>query len=49
MNNDFLKYLDDLNIDDEMDRMFDEPDRYATMLYRTSQLQQDEQDQRRWY
>lgn len=42
MNNDFLKYLD---IDDEMDRMFDEPDRYATMLYKTSQLQQDEQDE----
>lgn len=33
MNDEFLKYLD--NLDDEMDRMFDEPDRYATMLYRT--------------
>lgn len=42
MNDEFLKYLD--NLDDEMDRMFDEPDRYATMLYRTGQLQQDEEE-----
>lgn len=42
MNDEFLKYLD--NLGDEMDRMFDESDRYATMLYRTGQLQQDEEE-----
>lgn len=33
---DFSDFLDD--VDDEMDRLLDEPDRYATMLYRTEQL-----------
>lgn len=33
---DFSDFLDD--IDDEMDRLLDEPDRYATMLYETGQL-----------
>lgn len=33
---DFSDFLDD--IDDEMDRLLDEPDHYATMLYRTEQL-----------
>lgn len=35
---DFSDFLDDANIDDEMDRLLDEPDRYATLLYRTGQL-----------
>lgn len=33
---DFSDFLDD--IDDEMDRLLDESNRYATMLYRTGQL-----------
>ena len=33
---DFSDFLDD--IDDEMDRLLDESDRYATMIYRTGQL-----------
>lgn len=45
MDNDFLKYLDDLDIDDEMDRMLDEHDMYATMLFRTGQLQQQQDEE----
>ena len=33
---DFSDFSDFL--DDEMDRLLDEPDRYATMLYETGQL-----------
>lgn len=35
---DFSDFLNDIDIDDEMDRLLDESDRYATMLYRTEQL-----------
>lgn len=37
---DLLDFLNDIDIDidDEMDRLLDESDRYATMLYRTEQL-----------
>lgn len=35
---DFSDFLDDIDIDDEMDRLLDEPDHYATMLHRTKQL-----------
>lgn len=37
---DFSDFLNDIDIDidDEMDRLLDEPDRYATMLYETGQL-----------
>ena len=39
MNDEFLQYLDD-----EIDRVFDEHDHYVTMLYRTGQLEQQEDE-----
>lgn len=37
---DFSDFLDDIDIDidDEIDRLLDEPDRYAMTLYKTGQL-----------